>query len=83
MFTEKIYREYFFEIYRKEKQVIGSLCCTLEQISNDRMRKTLIWHIQQETRHAALMEGLVKLLSTTDFQAGEEIKSEETEEMYA
>lgn len=85
MFTEKIYREYFLEIYRKEKQVLDSLCCMFEQISNDRMRKKLIWHIKQETRHVVLIEELVKLLSTAGFPAGEEIgiKFEETEKMYS
>jgi len=63
MFTEEIYRQYFVEIHRKQRQMIILLRHGLGQISDDRMQKALTWHMKREIRLAVLMQKLVRLLS--------------------
>ncbi len=64
MFTEEIYRQYFVEIHRKQREMIILLRNGLGRISEDRMQKALAWHMKREIRLAVLVQKLVRLVSS-------------------
>lgn len=63
MFTEEIYRQYFVQIHRKQREMIILLRNGLRQISEDRMQKALSWHMKREIRLAVMVQKLVRMLS--------------------
>lgn len=63
MFTEETYHEYFWEIYRKEREAVNVLHGALGQIARGRMREALAGHMELKMRHAALMEELARSIA--------------------
>jgi len=63
MFTEQMYRQYFSEIHGKQREMIILLRNGLGRISEDRMQKSLTWHMKREIRLAVLVQKHIRLLS--------------------
>jgi hypothetical protein len=64
MFTKDIYRQYFEEIHRKQREMIIMLHQGLDNISEERMQKALAWHMKREIRLAVMIKKLVRVLSS-------------------
>jgi len=63
MLTREIYRQYFLEIHHKQREMIIMLRQGIDKISDDRMQKSLAWHMKREIRLAVMIQKLVRILS--------------------
>ena len=64
MFTKEMYRQYFRQIHRKQREMIIMLHNGIDHISDDRMQKSLAWHMKREIRLAVMIQKLVRTLSS-------------------
>lgn len=64
MFTKAIYRQYFLEIHHKQREMIIMLHHGIDKVSDDRMQKSLAWHMKREIRLAVMIQKLIRFLSS-------------------